>query len=60
MGEAGEDFEPGQYVRLPARPEWGLGQVQSVVGEKVTVNFEEAGKVVIHLRAATLEPADRD
>jgi len=60
MGEAGEDFEPGQYVRLPARPDWGLGQVQSVVGEKVTVNFEEAGKVVIHLRAATLEPADRD
>jgi len=58
MGEAGEDFEPGQYVRLPARPEWGLGQVQSVVGEKVTVNFEEAGKVVIHLNAATLEPAD--
>jgi len=45
-------------VRLPARPEWGLGQVQSVVGEKVTVNFEEAGKVVIHLNAATLEPAD--
>jgi len=60
MGEAGEDFEPGQYVRLPARPDWGLGQVQSVVGEKVTVNFEEAGKVVIHLRAATLEPADRE
>ena len=60
MAEAGEDFEPGQYVRLPARPDWGLGQVQSVVGEKVTVNFEEAGKVVIHLRAATLEPADRE
>ena len=60
MAEAGEDFEPGQYVRLPARPDWGLGQVQSVVGEKVTVNFEEAGKVVIHLSAAKLEPADRE
>ena len=60
MVEAGEDFEPGQYVRLPARPDWGLGQVQSVVGQQVTVNFEEAGKVVIHLGAATLEPAERE
>jgi len=55
---AGEKFEPGQYVKLPARPDWGLGQVQSVVGEKVTVNFEEAGKVVINLAAAILEHAE--
>ncbi len=55
MAGAGERFEPGQWVRLPARPDWGLGQVQSVVGEKVTVNFEEAGKVVVMLGSAVLE-----
>lgn len=41
-------------VRHPQRPDWGLGQVQSVVGARVTVNFEHAGKVVIDLRHATL------
>lgn len=40
-------LEPGQLVRHPGAPEWGLGQVQSNIGGRVTVNFEEAGKVVI-------------
>jgi hypothetical protein len=40
-------LEPGVLVRQPAAPEWGLGQVQSVIGPKVTVNFEHAGKQVI-------------
>ncbi len=39
---------PGQLVRHPHKPEWGLGQVQSVINGKITVNFEEAGKVVIN------------
>ena len=34
-------------VRHPDRPDWGLGQVQSVIGGRITVNFEHAGKVVI-------------
>lgn len=34
-------------VRHPDRPDWGLGQVQSSIGERITVNFEHAGKVVI-------------
>jgi hypothetical protein len=34
-------------VRLPGRPDWGLGQVQSMIGTRITVNFENAGKVVI-------------
>jgi len=34
-------------VRHPAQPDWGLGQVQSTIAGKVTVNFEHAGKVVI-------------
>ncbi len=49
-------LEPGMIVRHPERPDWGLGQVQSVVGARVTVNFEHAGKVVIDLRHATLLP----
>lgn len=37
-------IEPGAYVRHPDREDWGLGQVQSVVGRRVTVDFEHAGK----------------
>lgn len=40
-------LEPGMYVRHPMQPDWGLGQVQSNIGGRVTVNFEHAGKVVI-------------
>jgi hypothetical protein len=42
-----EFLEPGSFVRHPDCPDWGLGQVQSVIGGRVTVNFENAGKVVI-------------
>lgn len=42
-----EFLEPGMLVRHPGRPDWGLGQVQSVIRERITVNFEHAGKVVI-------------
>jgi hypothetical protein len=41
-------IEPGMRVRHPSEPDWGLGQVQSVVGERITVNFEHAGKVLIN------------
>mgnify|MGYP003383696170 CR=1 FL=1 len=37
-------------VRHPAQPDWGLGQVQSNINNRVTVNFEHAGKRVIDLR----------
>ena len=40
-------LEPGVLVRHPTAGDWGLGQVQSVAGSKVTVNFEHAGKQVI-------------
>jgi hypothetical protein len=40
-------IEPGALVRHPDRDDWGLGQVQSVVGARVTVDFEEAGKQTI-------------
>ncbi len=50
-----EFLEPGTLVRHPGAPEWGIGQVQSVVGMRVTVNFEHAGKRVINSRNVTLE-----
>ncbi len=46
---------PGQRVRHPGQPDWGEGQVQSVVGSRVTVNFENAGKVLINARVITLD-----
>ncbi len=52
------DYEPGQRVRHPQRPEWGLGQVQSVTGTRVTVNFENAGKVLINAALVVLEVLD--
>ncbi|WP_424137434.1 DUF3553 domain-containing protein [Roseomonas chloroacetimidivorans] len=51
-------FEPGQFVRHPQRPDWGLGQVQSVVGDRVTVNFENAGKLLINTAHIVLEVVD--
>ncbi len=51
---------PGTLVRHPQRPDWGLGQVQSVIGDKVTANFEHAGKVVINRAVIALEVIDPD
>ncbi|MFC2967256.1 DUF3553 domain-containing protein [Acidimangrovimonas pyrenivorans] len=48
-------LEPGMLVRHPDRPEWGLGQVQSKIGDRITVNFEHAGKVVIDGRHVFLQ-----
>ena len=42
------DFEPGDKVYNPNNKEWGIGQVQSIIKQKVTVNFENVGKKVIN------------
>jgi hypothetical protein len=47
-------LEPGALVRHPERADWGLGQVQSVAGRKITVNFENAGKQVIDAEVVSL------
>jgi len=47
-------LEPGMFVRHPAQPDWGLGQVQSNIGGRITVNFEHAGKVVLDGRRIEL------
>jgi Protein of unknown function (DUF3553) len=49
-------LEPGMIVRHPSQPDWGLGQVQSNIGGRVTVNFEHAGKVVIQSKEVVLVP----
>lgn len=49
---------PGSWVRHPGRPDWGLGQVQSAIGPRVTVNFEHAGKLLINTAVVSLEPAE--
>ena len=43
------DFDPGDKVINPLNKEWGIGQVQSIINEKVTVNFENVGKKVINV-----------
>ena len=47
-------LEPGQWVRHPDHPEWGIGQVQSAVAHRVTVNFEHMGKVALDARIVSL------
>ena len=55
-----EDFAPGMFVRNPERPDWGLGQVQSAVGNRVTANFENVGKVTRNVDVVKLQVADED
>ena len=40
-------LEPGMLVRHPSQPDWGIGQVQSRINGRITVNFSEMGKLVI-------------
>jgi len=48
------DYEPGDKVTNPNKKEWGIGQVRSIIGEKVTVNFENVGKKVINIKNIVL------
>lgn len=45
---------------LAGAPDWGLGQVQAVVGTRVTVNFEHAGKRLINIAHAELKSVTPD
>ena len=49
------DYEPGDKVTNPQKKEWGIGQVQSIIKEKVTVNFENVGKKVINAKNVELK-----
>ena len=49
------DYEPGDKVLNPNNKSWGIGQVQSIINNKITVNFENAGKKVINFSNIKLE-----
>jgi hypothetical protein len=49
------DFTPGDYVINPNQKDWGVGQVQSIIKNKITVNFQNQGKQVINGEVITLE-----
>ncbi|WP_397544238.1 DUF3553 domain-containing protein [Roseovarius salis] len=56
MSDLNSLLEPGMLVRHPDRPDWGTGQIQSNIGGRITVNFQEAGKVVIDGSRVALLP----
>tara|TARA_B110000285_G_scaffold23942_1_gene23065 strand:+ start:150 stop:317 length:168 start_codon:yes stop_codon:yes gene_type:complete len=49
------DYEPGDKVTNPTNKDWGIGQVQSIINGKATVNFENVGKKVININIIELE-----
>ena len=49
------EFVPGMFVRHPDQPDWGLGQVQSAINGRVTVNFEHQGKQLINTNVISLK-----
>ena len=48
----------GSFVRHPGAPELGLGRVQTIVGDKITVNFDEAGKLIVDGAVVELHVVD--
>ena len=53
------NYEPGDYVISPKYQNWGIGQIQSIINNKVTVNFENAGKKVINNNEIILEKTSK-
>ena len=49
------DYDPGDRVINPKNKQWGVGQAQSIIKDKVTVNFENVGKKVINVKNIELE-----
>ena len=49
------DYEPGDFVINPNNKDWGTGQIQSIINNKITVNFENTGKKVINSNEVILE-----
>ena len=50
------EYSVGDFVTHPQKPDWGTGQVQSVIGSRITVNFEHAGKQLINAELISLTP----
>ena len=49
------NYEPGDFVFNPKNKDWGTGQVQSIINNKVTINFENVGKKVVNSKLIILE-----
>ncbi len=56
MNDLNSLLEPGMLVRHPDRDDWGIGQVQSNIRGRITVNFQNEGKVVIDGNRVALVP----
>ncbi len=54
------DLEPGNFVVNPSQKGWGIGQVQSIIKNKATVNFQNTGKQVINLENIKLEKINNE
>ena len=52
------EFEPGDKVINPLNKDWGIGQIQSIINNKITVNFQNVGKKVINSENIELEKYD--
>ena len=52
------DLEPGDFVINPSNKSWGIGQIQSIIKNKATVNFENKGKLVINIKKIILEKVE--
>ncbi len=53
------NYEPGDFVINPRNKSWGIGQIQSIIKNKVTVNFENIGKIVINSKEIFLEKVNK-
>ena len=53
-------FSLGDFVVHSDQPDWGPGQVQSIVGMNVTVNFPNAGKQLINCTHVELVKTNPD
>ena len=54
------DLEPGNFVINPSQKNWGIGQVQSIIKNKATINFQNVGKQVINLENVDLEKVENE
>jgi hypothetical protein len=53
------DYVPGDFVTNPNNKDWGIGQIQSIINNKITVNFENTGKKVINAKEIILEKVNK-
>jgi len=53
------NYEPDDFVVNPNNTDWGIGQIQSIINDKITVNFENSGKKVINGKEVILEKVNK-